>query len=87
MHFVELAKLGQTLPPAVPPELLPPSYQSRQPTANNFPPAQDGRERADSGRERSGSERERSGSIDGKSRSGSITICKSPWLICPQMQL
>lgn len=76
MHFVEISKLGQALPPAVPPELLPPSYQSRQTTANNFPATQDGRERSDSGRERSGSERERSGSIDGKSRSGSITVCK-----------
>ena len=78
MHFVEIAKLGQALPPAVPPELLPPSYQSRQATVNNFPPAQDGRERSDSGRERSGSERERSGSVsEGKSRSGSMTVCKS----------
>ena len=69
MHFVEIAKLGQPLPPSVPPELLPPSYQSRQATVTNFPPAQDGRERSDSGRERSGS-------VEGKSRSNSVTICK-----------
>lgn len=79
MHFVELAKLGQTLPPAVPPELLPPSFQSRQ-AANTFSPVPDGRERSDSGRERSGSDlRERSGSIDGRSRSGSTSgkgVCK-----------
>ncbi|CAH3182444.1 unnamed protein product [Porites lobata] len=67
MHFVEIAKLGQPLPPSVPPELLPPSYQSRQATVTNFPPAQDGRERSDSGRERSGS-------VEGKSRSNSVTI-------------
>ncbi|XP_073258737.1 intersectin-1-like [Porites lutea] len=67
MHFVEIAKLGQPLPPSVPPELLPPSYQSRQATVTNFPPVQDGRERSDSGRERSGS-------LEGKSRSNSVTI-------------
>ena len=76
MHFVELAKHGQALPPTVPPELLPPSFQSRQ-ASTAFSPVPDGRERSDSGRERSGSERERSGSIqDGRSRSGSMTICK-----------
>lgn len=81
MHFVEIAKVGKTLPPAVPPELLPPSYQSRQTSLNNFPPAQDGRERSDSARERSGSERERSGSMDGKPRSGSSTVCKSHFFV------
>ena len=75
MHFVEVAKHGQSLPLAVPPELLPPSFQSRQPN-NAFAPVPDGRERSDSGRERSGSERERSGSIDGRSRSGSISSGK-----------
>ncbi|XP_068698722.1 intersectin-1-like isoform X2 [Montipora foliosa] len=74
MHFVELAKVGQALPPTVPRELLPLAYQSQQTNANNMPLAQEGRERSESGRERSGSERERSGSIDGKSRSGSITV-------------
>ena len=69
MHFVEIAKLSQPLPPSVPPELLPPSYQPRQATVTNFPPVQDGRERSDSGRERSGS-------LEGKSRSNSVTICK-----------
>ena len=75
MHFVELAKCGQVLPPTVPPELLPPSFQSRQ-APNTFSPVPDGRERSDSGRERSGSELERSGSIDGRSRSGSTTSAK-----------
>lgn len=77
MHFVEVAKVGQALPPTVPQELLPLAYQSRQVSANNMPLVQEGRERSDSGLDRSGSERERSGSIDGKSRSGSITVCKS----------
>ena len=77
MHFVEVAKVGQALPPTVPQELLPLAYQSRQVSANNMPLVQEGRERSDSGQDRSGSERERSGSIDGKSRSGSITVCKS----------
>ncbi|XP_020620179.1 intersectin-1-like isoform X2 [Orbicella faveolata] len=75
MHFVELAKHGQSLPPTVPPELLPPLFQSRQPK-DAFAPVPDGRERSDSGRERSGSERERSGSIDGRSRSGSTASGK-----------
>ncbi|XP_067051383.1 intersectin-1-like [Acropora muricata] len=74
MHFVEVAKVGQALPPTVPQELLPLAYQSRQVSANNMPLVQEGRERSDSGLDRSGSERERSGSIDGKSRSGSITV-------------
>lgn len=75
MHFVELAKHGQALPPTVPPELLPPSFQSRQ-TSTTFSPVADSRERSDSGRERSGSERERSGSIDGRARSGSTSNAK-----------
>lgn len=77
MHFVEVAKVGQALPPTVPQELLPLAYQSRQVSANNMALVQEGRERSDSGLDRSSSERERSGSIDGKSRSGSITVCKS----------
>ena len=83
MHLVELAKHGQALPPTVPPELLPPSFQSRQ-ASTTFSSVADGRERSDSGQERSGSERERSGSIDGRARSGSTSNAKG---VCEFEQL
>ena len=74
MHFVELAKNGQALPHTVPPELLPPSFQPRQPSGS-FTGTLDSRERSDSGCERSGS-------FEGRSRSGSTTSTKGVCEFC-----
>ncbi|XP_048577434.1 intersectin-1 isoform X3 [Nematostella vectensis] len=62
MHFVDMAKLGHTLPLVVPPELLTPAMQTASRQHSDSMSSNDGRERSGSNL-----------SIDGRSRSGSTT--------------